>query len=49
MDTPISSLPDLPYDPAALEPHVSGRIMELDHGRSPRSGSAVSRFCTTAA
>lgn len=24
-------LPDLPYDPGALEPHVSGRIMELHH------------------
>jgi Fe-Mn family superoxide dismutase len=24
-------LPDLPYDYAALEPHISGRIMELHH------------------
>lgn len=27
------TLPDLPYDPAALEPHVSGRIVELHHGK----------------
>jgi Fe-Mn family superoxide dismutase len=27
------SLPDLPYDYGALEPHVSGRIMELHHGK----------------
>lgn len=27
------SLPDLPYDYAALEPHISGRIMELHHGK----------------
>jgi superoxide dismutase, Fe-Mn family len=27
------TLPDLSYDPGALEPHVSGRIMELHHGR----------------
>ena len=27
------SLPDLPYDYAALEPHVSGRIMELHHDK----------------
>jgi Fe-Mn family superoxide dismutase len=26
-------LPDLPYDFGALEPHVSGKIMELHHGR----------------
>jgi Fe-Mn family superoxide dismutase len=26
-------LPDLPYDPGALEPHVSGRIMELHHDK----------------
>jgi superoxide dismutase, Fe-Mn family len=24
-------LPDLPYDDGALEPHISGRIMELHH------------------
>src|SRR5438309_8540586 len=27
------SLPDLPYDPGALEPHISGKIMELHHGK----------------
>ena len=26
-------LPDLPYDFAALEPHISGRIMELHHSK----------------
>src|SRR5579872_2054121 len=26
-------LPDLEYDFAALEPHISGRIMELHHGK----------------
>ena len=25
------TLPDLPYDFAALEPHISGKIMELHH------------------
>jgi Fe-Mn family superoxide dismutase len=29
---PIYELPDLPYDPGALEPHISGRIMALHHG-----------------
>ena len=29
----IYSLPDLPYDYAALEPHVSGRIMQLHHDK----------------
>ena len=27
------SLPDLPYDHAALEPHIDARIMELHHGK----------------
>lgn len=27
------ALPDLPYDHGALEPHVSGEIMELHHGK----------------
>src|SRR3978361_146702 len=27
------TLPDLPYDFAALEPHISGRIMELHHDK----------------
>jgi superoxide dismutase, Fe-Mn family len=31
METSIYSLPDLPYDPGALEPYISGRIMELHH------------------
>ncbi len=26
-------LPELPYDHAALEPHIEGRIMELHHGK----------------
>jgi superoxide dismutase, Fe-Mn family len=29
----VYRLPDLPYDPAALEPHISGRIMELHHDK----------------
>ena len=31
MDT--YTLPDLPYDPAALEPHLSARIVELHHDK----------------
>src|SRR5450759_4563390 len=27
------TLPDLPYDYASLEPHISGRIMELHHDK----------------
>lgn len=27
------SLPDLPYDYAALEPHISGKIMQLHHDK----------------
>ncbi|MEY2448902.1 MAG: superoxide dismutase, Fe-Mn family, partial [Acidimicrobiaceae bacterium] len=27
------SLPDLPYDYSALEPHISGEIVELHHDR----------------
>jgi Fe-Mn family superoxide dismutase len=27
------ALPDLPYDPAALEPAISGEIIELHHGK----------------
>ncbi|MBV8951524.1 MAG: superoxide dismutase, partial [Actinobacteria bacterium] len=26
-------LPDLPYDPGALEPHISGQIIELHHDK----------------
>jgi Fe-Mn family superoxide dismutase len=29
----IYTLPDLPYDPGALEPHLSARIMELHHDK----------------
>jgi Fe-Mn family superoxide dismutase len=29
-------LPDLPYDYGALEPHISGKIMELHHDRHHR-------------
>jgi Fe-Mn family superoxide dismutase len=29
----IYTLPDLPYDPGALQPHISGRIMELHHDK----------------
>jgi hypothetical protein len=27
------TLPDLPYDYSALEPYISGKIMELHHGK----------------
>ncbi|MGH3848062.1 MAG: superoxide dismutase, partial [Pseudonocardiaceae bacterium] len=27
------TLPDLPYDYAALEPHIAGEIMELHHSK----------------
>jgi Fe-Mn family superoxide dismutase len=27
------TLPDLPYDHAALEPHYAGRVLELHHGK----------------
>jgi len=30
---PVYTLPDLPYDYAALEPHISGKIMELHHDK----------------
>ena len=33
MPDEIYRLPDLPYDPAALEPHISARIMELHHDK----------------
>jgi len=29
----LYTLPDLPYDPGALEPHISGRIMQLHHDK----------------
>ncbi|MFO7277152.1 MAG: superoxide dismutase [Pseudomonadota bacterium] len=30
-------LPDLPYDYGALEPHISGKILELHHGKHHRA------------
>jgi Fe-Mn family superoxide dismutase len=30
---PKYTLPELPYDYSALEPHISGQIMELHHGK----------------
>src|SRR3712207_6400644 len=30
-------LPDLPYDSGALEPHISGEIMELHHDKHHRA------------
>lgn len=30
---PVYTLPDLPYDYSALEPYVSGKIMELHHDK----------------
>ena len=29
----LYTLPELPYDYAALEPHISGRILELHHDK----------------
>jgi Fe-Mn family superoxide dismutase len=29
----VYSLPELPYDHAALEPHINGHILELHHGK----------------
>ncbi len=31
--TDLYTLPDLPYDPGSLEPHISARIMELHHDK----------------
>ena len=33
MTDDLYTLPDLAYDPGALEPHISGRIMELHHAK----------------
>ena len=30
---PAYRLPELPYEYSALEPHISGRIMELHHDK----------------
>ena len=32
-DVAAYTLPDLPYDYGALEPHISGEIMELHHSK----------------
>lgn len=29
----VYTLPDLPYDYAALEPHINGQILELHHDK----------------
>lgn len=29
----VYTLPELPYEPDALEPHVSGKMLELHHGK----------------
>ena len=31
--TEVYQLPDLPYDPSDLEPHLNARIVELHHGK----------------
>ncbi len=31
--TTLYTLPELPYDYSALEPHISGKIMELHHDK----------------
>ena len=33
MTDAVYTLPNLPYDPGALEPHISGRIIELHHDK----------------
>ena len=33
MPADVYHLPDLPYDPGALEPHLSARILELHHDK----------------
>ena len=35
---PAYRLPDLPYNHSALEPHISGRIMELHHDKHDLRG-----------
>lgn len=32
----LYTLPELPYDYSALEPHISGKIMELHHSSTTR-------------
>src|SRR5256885_9100897 len=38
-------LPDLPYDYGALEPHISGRIMELHHDKHHRKYVDTANEC----
>ena len=38
-------LPDLPYDYGALEPHISGRIMELHHDKHHRTYVETANKC----
>jgi Fe-Mn family superoxide dismutase len=38
-------LPDLPYDYSALEPHLSGRIMELHHDKHHRTYVDTANEC----
>jgi Fe-Mn family superoxide dismutase len=38
-------LPDLPYDYGALEPHLSGRIMELHHDKHHRAYVDTANEC----
>ena len=37
----VYTLPELPYDYAALEPHISGKIMELHHDKHHAAYVAV--------
>src|SRR5437870_8896430 len=38
-------LPDLPYDYGALEPHLSGRIMQLHHDKHHRKYVDTANEC----
>jgi Fe-Mn family superoxide dismutase len=42
------TLPDLPYDYGALEPHISGRIMQLHHDKHHRAYVAGANEATDA-
>jgi superoxide dismutase len=39
---PTYTLPDLRYDYGALEPHISGKIMELHHDKGGSKKSFIS-------